>query len=200
VKKTALSPPRFSDIMISENRWQSVEDQRCLILDSTESSCDSLTRSWVRSSKRCSATIPSRAAGLRFRSGSETSWSLMRAKSSKSRSRDQQYATSPAVPRTGNDGDSRGPSVGPREGDANEPRSRRRLRKHESPRRTNEAIFSLALLWLTFRSLPSVVSGRQVQGNVLDQKVRQTVTYVPGLNCYRCRRPDDGITVILFKV
>lgn len=41
VTKTALTSQRFSDITISVNRWLSVEGRRCLILASTESTCDS---------------------------------------------------------------------------------------------------------------------------------------------------------------
>jgi hypothetical protein len=214
VMGTALAFQRFSDIVISVNRWLSVEGRRCLILASTESSCDSRTPSWERSSKRCTVTIWSRAADLRFRSGSETSWWPMRARSSKSRSRARHYVTSPAAPRTGNDGVSRGPSVGPREGDANEPKPRNRADAAQiSSASTKGVIFRLALLRLTFRRLPSVASGRQHQdeGNVfnragslaepcsgLENGVHpresgwQTVTHVPGLFRYRCRRPHRG--------
>jgi len=156
---------RFPDIVISVNPWLSVEDRRRLILARTESTCDSRTPSWERSNKRCSVTIWSRAAGLRFPSGSETSLWPMRASSSESRSHAPLYVTSLAVPRTGNDGVSHGPSGGPREGDANEPKSRSGtdVTQISSPS-TKARTFSPSLLRLTFRRLPSVASGRQHDG------------------------------------
>jgi len=160
-----MVPLRISDIMISINRWLRVADRRRLILARTESTCDSRTRSWERSSKRCAVTTWSRAAGLRFQSGFETSWWLMRARSSESMSRVRLFVTSPAVPRTGNDGGSQGRSVELREGDAN-PKSRNRVDVTEvSSRSTTAQIFSPPLLRLTFRRLPSVASGKPQDGD-----------------------------------
>ncbi len=240
VTKTALTSQRFSDITISVNRWLSVEGRRCLILASTESTCDSRTPSWERSSKRCTVTMSSPAAGLRFRSGSETSWWPMRASSSKSRSRARHYVTSPAVPRTGNDGVSQGPSVGPPEGGANEPKPRNRADAAQiSSASTKAVIFSQALLkadtsgpafvaatpgsahaaaLLRGSSTLRSVSLREPELRSADPlsnasspclefhpffpspprplpqraRIRQTVTHVPGLFRYRCRRPHHA--------
>jgi hypothetical protein len=150
---------RFSDIMISVNRWLSAVDPRRPILVRTESTCDSRTRSWERSSKRCAVTTWSRVAGLRFQSGFETSWSLMPARSSESRSRVRLFVTSPAGPRTGNDGGLQRRSVELRDGDAN-PRSRNHDATRVSSSHTKVQTFSPHLLRLTFRRLPSVASGR----------------------------------------
>ena len=154
---------RFADIMISVNRWLSVGDRRRLILVRTESTCDSLTRSWERSSKRCAVTTWSRAAGHRFQSGFETWWWLMRARSSESRSRVRLFVTSPAGPRTGNDGDLQRRSVELRDGDTN-PKSRNHDATQVSSSPTKVQTFSPHLLKLTFRRLPSVASGRSQDG------------------------------------
>jgi len=154
---------RFSDIMISVNRWLSAVDPRRPILVRTESTCDSRTRSWERSSKRCAVTTWSRVAGLRFQSGFETSWSLMPARSSESRSRVRLFVTSPAGPRTGNDGGLQRRSVELRDGDAN-PRSRNHDATRVSSSHTKVQTFSPHLLRLTFRRLPSVASGRSQDG------------------------------------
>ena len=154
---------RFSDIMISVNRWLSAVDPRRPILVRTESTCDSRTRSWERSSKRCAVTTWSRVAGLRFQSGFETSWSLMPARSSESRSRVRLFVTSPAGPRTGNDGGLQRRSVELRDGDTN-PRSRNHDATRVSSSHTKVQTFSPHLLRLTFRRLPSVASGRSQDG------------------------------------
>jgi hypothetical protein len=154
---------RFSDIMISVNRWLSAVDPRRPILVRTESTCDSRTRSWERSSKRGAVTTWSRVAGLRFQSGFETSWSLMPARSSESRSRVRLFVTSPAGPRTGNDGGLQRRSVELRDGEAN-PRSRNHDATRVSSSHTKVQTFSPHLLRLTFRRLPSVASGRSQDG------------------------------------
>ena len=156
---------RFSDIMISINRWLSVGDRKRLILVRTESTCDSRTRSWERSSKRCAVTTWSRIAGLRFQSGFETSWSLTPARSSESRSRVRLFVTSPAGPPTGNDGGLQRRSVGLRDGDAN-PKSRNHDATRISSSPTKVQTFSPHLLKLTFRRLPSVASGGSQDGDI----------------------------------
>ena len=122
VVETSLEVEPFSDIVISENRCRRVDDRRRRILVITESTFDSRTPNGVRSSKRSVATTWSRAAGLRFPSGSETSWWPTRARSSRSRSPARLCVTSAEALRTGNAGDSHRPSVGQLEGDANEPK------------------------------------------------------------------------------
>jgi len=121
VVETSLEVEPFSDIVISENRWRSADDPRHRTLVSTESSFGSPTPSGAPSSKRCVVTTWSRAAGLRSLSGSETSWSPMPAKSSRSRLPARLYVTSAEVQRIGNDGASHRPSVAQQESDANEP-------------------------------------------------------------------------------
>jgi len=158
-----MAPLGFSDIMISVNRWLSAGDPRQPILVRTESTCDSRTRSWERSSKRCAVTTWSRAAGHRFQSGFETWWWLMRARSSESRSRVRLFVTSPAGPRTGNDGDLQRRSVELRDGDTN-PKSRNHDATQVSSSPTKVQTFSPHLLKLTFRRLPSVASGRSQDG------------------------------------
>ena len=150
---------RFSDIIISANRWLSAGDRRRPILARTESTCDSRTRSWERSSKRCAVTTWSRAAALRFQSGFETSRWLMPVRSSESRSRVRRFVTSPAEPRTGNDGGLRRRSVELRDGDAN-PKPRSHATPQVSSIRTNVRTLSPSDVQLTFRRLPAGASGR----------------------------------------
>jgi hypothetical protein len=133
VVETELEVERFSDIVISKNRWRHADDRRHRILVSTESTFGFPIPSGARSSKRCVATTRSEAAGRRFRSGSETSWWPTRASSSKSRSPARLYVTSAEAPRTGNDCASRRPSVGQLEGDANEPKNRNRVDTNPNP-------------------------------------------------------------------
>ena len=121
-----LEPTRFNDIVISENRWRSVEGPRHPILVSKGSTSDSRTPNGERSSKRCSVTIWSRAADLRFPSGSETLSLPMRARSLRSRSHARLYVPSAEAPRTGNGGDWQRPYAGQLRGDANEPKTRNR--------------------------------------------------------------------------
>ena len=149
---------RFSDIMISVNRWLSAGDRRRPILARTEFTCDSRTRSWERSSKRCAVTTWSRAAALRFQSGFETSRWLMPVRSSESRSRVRRFVTSPAERRTGNDGGLRRRSVELRDGDA-DPKSRSHDATHASSWPTKVQTFSPHLLKLTLRRLPAGASG-----------------------------------------
>ena len=128
-----LEPTRFNDIVISENRWRSVEGPRHPILVSKGSTSDSRTPNGERSSKRCSVTIWSRAAGLRFPSGSETLSLPMRARSLRSRSHARLYVPSAEAPRTGNGGDWQRPYDGQLRGDANEPKTRNHAGVNPNP-------------------------------------------------------------------
>ena len=149
-RRTSLEAVRFSDIVISENRWRSAEGPRHSILASTASTCDSRTPNGEPSSKRYAVTTWLRAADHHFPSGSETSSLPTRASSLKSRSPVRLYVTSVAVPRIGNGGDSHRPSVGQLEGDANEPRTHKCVDVNPNPFTVHESGATSCLVGVPF--------------------------------------------------
>ena len=104
---------RLCDIVISENRWQSLEGLRLPILADRGFSCAFRTPSGERSRRRYGESMSSRAAARRFPSGSVTSWSLMPASCSRSKSRVRLCVACQEALRTGSGGASRRPYAGP---------------------------------------------------------------------------------------
>ncbi len=104
---------RFHDIVISEMPWHPVGGRRSRIPASRGSSCASRTPSGAPSSRRAPSTTPCPGVGRPCPNGFATSRSLMRAKSSASRSRARRSAHPQGAPRAGSGGASPRRSVAP---------------------------------------------------------------------------------------
>lgn len=115
----ALLASGLFDIVISETLWRSEEGHRLPMPVGKESLCGSRTPSGERSRKHCAETMSSLGGAPRSPSGSVTSWWLMPARSSESRSPARLYGPRPEVPPIGNGGVLPKPFAGQRLADAN---------------------------------------------------------------------------------